>query len=126
MSPESLKVIVSANTELSTFLKQVSAGGVGPGHPDDVLPEIESRLAAVTATIEKAGRAIGPLMLSENLDHESRAQLGLYTENLQRLKSVLFPLLVSAEARRKRLVGNAGKARETMSWLRTLKSTEID
>lgn len=126
MSDDALKIILSANAEISAFLKQFPADGPTHHDPDGLLSVIDTRLPSIAATISKAGFAIGPLVLSDNLDQESRAQLDLYTENLRKLKALLSPLLVIAEERRKQLADNAGKARETLSWLSTLRSTIVD
>jgi len=119
-------MIILANTELSTFLGQASTYIPGNGHPDKIMFAIEDRLPSIADAIEKAGSVIGPSTPADNLDPELKAQLDLYAENLRKLKSLLSCLLVSTEARQARLASNAGKARETLSWLRTLKSTQID
>ncbi|MCL5670817.1 MAG: hypothetical protein M1423_05900 [Acidobacteria bacterium] len=126
MSPESLKIIAAANAALAGVIQQASGNSLGHSNADDVLPAIEAQLPAIAATIEEAGRAIEPLTLSANLDPESSAQIDLYAQNLRTLKTLLSPLLASAEARRKRLREKTGKVRETLSWLSTLKSTGMD
>jgi hypothetical protein len=127
MSPESLKIIASANAELCSFLNQASANGHGRGvPPDDALAAIAAQLPAIAATIQKAGRAIGPSIHSENLDRESRSQIDLYAQSLQKLKTLLSPLLVQAEARRQQLAHITGKIHETLSWFNSLKLTETD
>ena len=126
MSPESLKIIAAANAALAGVIQQASGNSLGHSNADDVLPAIEAQLPAIAATIEEAGRAIEPLTLSANLDRESSAQIDLYAQNLRTLKTLLSPLLASAEARRKRLREKTGKVRETLSWLSTLKSTGMD
>lgn len=126
MSPESLKIIASANVALSRFIRQASVDSMGQGMADDVSLAIETHLSSIATTLEEASRSIGPAKLSENLDSESRAQIDLYTQNLRTLKSLMSPLLASAEARRKHLRKSIGAFRQTMSWLNTLKSTGID
>lgn len=126
MTPESLKIIAEANAELSSFLNQVSAQASVQGSTGGNLRAIEVRLPAIAATLEKAGRLLGPTRLTENPDPESRKQTDLYAQNLRRLKSCLLSLQASAEARRQRLAENTGKARETLSWLSALQSTEMD
>ena len=83
MSPESLKTLISANLELSSFLRRVSADSAGNGHPDNIVPAILDGLPEIAATIEKAGFVVIPSVLSENFDRESKTQIDLYTENLQ-------------------------------------------
>lgn len=126
MSSEPLKIIATANAEISAFLSRASIDYSRHNQPDPVWPAISSDLPAIAAAVEKAGVVVGHLTSSENLDTETREQLGLYTKNLQSLKSILSRLLVAAQEERKRLADNTGKAYETMSWLKTLQSTEID
>lgn len=126
MSSESLKIIAAANTKISAFLSCASIDDNCRNKSDHVWPPINFDLPAIAETIEKAGVAVGVLIPCENLDIKAREQLNLYIENLQSLKSVLSRLLAAAQEKRKRLADKTGKAYETMSWLNTLQSTEID
>ena len=123
MSPESLRIIASANIELSSFLSHASANNSGDA---DTLPAIEAQLPAIAATIEKAGHAIGSSALSENLDQETRVQIGLYVQNLQKLKTLLSQLLGAAQGRRQLLADHTLRTLEAQSWLSTLQLTKID
>lgn len=126
MLSESLKIIAEANAEIAGFLDRAMAEGLDRGDPAGALVAIEPQLPAIAATLEKAGAALGPSIRSETLDAESKLQIELYTQNLQRLRELLLPLLASAEVQHRRLATGAGKVRETIAWLRALQSTKVD
>lgn len=123
LSPESLRIIASANTELSSLLSHASEKN---SRDADKLLAIEPQLPAIAATIEKAGHAIGSSGLSQDLDQETRVQIDLYVQNLQKLKTLLGQLLSAAQARRRHLAGCTLRIREAQSWLGTLNLTKID
>ncbi len=123
ISPESLRIIASANAELSSLISQAS---VKNSRGADRLPVIDAQLPAIAATIEKAGHAIASFAFSGDLDQETRIQIDLYIQNLQRLKTLLAQRLAAAQARRRHLAGCTLRTRQAQSWLGTLELTKID
>lgn len=123
ISPESLRILAAANAELSTFLTTTSQHLSAHAGPDEVLSSIEIQLPTIAATLERAGRAIGPSAHSEYLNQEAKTQVDFYIYNLGKLKTLLAPLLASAQERRRYLAVRTAKAREAQSWLDSLKVT---
>lgn len=126
MLSEPLRIIAEANAEIAGFLDRALAEGLGPGDPGKVLSAIEPQLPAIAATLGKAGAALASSVRGETRDRESRLQIDLYTQNLQRLRELLPPLLASAELQHRRLATGADEVRETTAWFRALQSTEMD
>jgi hypothetical protein len=120
MTSESLALIRSANSRISNFLARVpDLSGAGGGPPVN-LASLQKQLAAISTLIDSAGPH---LRVSQTLDLEERAQVGVYAANLERLKSFIIALETYAGARRRHLEERARQVKEALAWCATLKLT---
>lgn len=128
MQPQLPDRIHAANTSITDFLAKAVVllpADRKPGTAAD-LSEIQSCLDAVMATIEELGESLGRSGCVETLDAPSKAEIRLYVENLERLRSAMLDLKGYAETRRDQLAAEARKISEAIAWTNTLKLTTLE
>lgn len=121
MNSESLNLIRAANADLSGFLSEVSSF-TAKGGAAIPLAEIERRLTALMAMIQKVGRSIGPVSLVRS-EGESGDEVEQYRAHLENLRNFMLALEAYAEERRSQLLADTQQISDALAWCDTLKLT---
>ncbi len=116
-------LLQSANGQIAGFLERAASLLPRPEEPWTGLPQIQSELAGLFATIARVRRELGES--SPALAAQAEGQLAAYAKNLERLRDFITTLQQAAGERRNRITAGAQKVNEALAWCRTLKLTAL-